>query len=111
MKINRVFTLLMFVVLINITYSYDLTGKWYCDDGGTYYIRQVGNELFWYGEGLDWTNVAHGKVSGNYIILSWADVPKAAFMNEGILILRIISSNKLQAVYKTGGFAGSIWWR
>jgi len=28
----------------------DLTGKWSCNDGGTYYMRQLGKEVFWMGE-------------------------------------------------------------
>src|SRR5437879_4941641 len=39
----------------------DLTGRWTANDGGTYYIRQLGNELWRYGEsgdgGRSWTNV------------------------------------------------------
>lgn len=28
----------------------DLTGKWSCNDGGNYYMRQLGKEVFWFGE-------------------------------------------------------------
>jgi len=28
----------------------DLTGKWSCNDGGNYYLRQLGKEVFWFGE-------------------------------------------------------------
>ena len=39
----------------------DLSGEWTCDDGGRYYLRQVGNTLYWYGEhsisNPSWSNV------------------------------------------------------
>jgi hypothetical protein len=28
----------------------DLTGRWVCDDGGTYFVRQVGDEVWWTGK-------------------------------------------------------------
>lgn len=93
----------------------DLTGRWSCNDGGSYYMRQMGKEVFWYGEASInnpvWSNIASGSVDGNQIILRWADVPKGSIMNEGILILRLDSPNRATATYKTGGFGGSIWTR
>ncbi len=93
----------------------DLTGKWSSNDGGSYYIRQLGKEVFWFGErsptGPAWSNVASGHIDGNQIILRWADVPKGSIMQEGILILRLDTPNKATATYKTGGFGGSIWTR
>ena len=46
-----------------------LTGIWNCDDGGRYYLRQLDNTLWRYGE-LDplnqgWSNVAKGTINGN----------------------------------------------
>ena len=92
-----------------------LTGVWNCDDGGKYYLRQLGNTLWWYGE-LDpmspnWSNVARGTISGNTIQMEWADVPKGSIMQSGILKLKLLSSNEIQAEQKTGGFGGSIWTR
>ncbi len=93
----------------------DLTGKWSCNDGGSYYLRQLGKEVFWYGERSPaapaWSNVASGYIDGNQIILRWADVPKGRIMQEGILILRLDTPDKATATYKTGGFGGSIWTR
>ena len=47
----------------------NLTGKWSCDDGGTYYIRQLGKTVWWLGKsnngGQDWTNVLRGTLKGN----------------------------------------------
>lgn len=93
----------------------DLTGVWDCDDGGTYYIRQLGNAIWWYGEPSNnpgqWSNVAKGTISGNAINMDWADVPKGSTMNSGILVLNIESNNRLTATQKTGDFVGSTWTR
>jgi hypothetical protein len=94
----------------------DLTGVWRCDDGGQYYIRQLGPEIFWFGEQSSthpqWGNVAHGEFDDNgRIQLSWADVPKGRIMSSGVLILQIESGDSLVVVSKTGGFGGSTWTR
>ncbi|MDQ1260978.1 MAG: hypothetical protein QG575_159 [Euryarchaeota archaeon] len=93
----------------------DLTGVWNCDDGGIYYVRQLGTTVWWYGE-LDpntpnWSNVMRGSISGNMINADWTDVPKGSIMQYGNLVLQIVSNNKLVAISKTGGFAGSVWTR
>jgi hypothetical protein len=94
----------------------DLTGVWQCDDGGHYYIRQFGPEIFWFGEQSpmhpEWTNVAHGKFYGEgRIRLSWADVPKGGAISGGILILQTENGDSFTAVSKSGGFGGSNWMR
>lgn len=42
----------------------NLSGGWICDDGGTYFVRQVGDQLWWYGQSSDggesWANVISG---------------------------------------------------
>jgi hypothetical protein len=93
----------------------DLTGVWQCDDGGIYYVRQLGTTVWWYGE-LDpnapnWSNVMRGSISGGTINAEWSDVPKGSVMQNGNLVLQIVSNNELVAVSKTGGFAGSHWTR
>jgi hypothetical protein len=95
--------------------SIDLTGVWNCDDGGKYYVRQLGTTVWWYGE-LDpntpnWSNVMRGTISANMINAEWTDVPKGSIMQYGNLVLQIASNNKLVALSKTGGFAGSVWTR
>jgi len=93
----------------------DLTGEWNCDDGGKYYIRQFGTIVWWYGEhdpnNPDWSNVMRGTISGNIINADWTDVPKGTIMQYGILKLQIESNNRISAISKTGGFAGSVWTR
>src|ERR1044072_4499801 len=39
----------------------DLNGIWTCDDGGIYYLRTVGDEVFWYGERGHATNTEVGQ--------------------------------------------------
>jgi hypothetical protein len=93
----------------------DLTGVWNCDDGGKYYIRQLGNKIWWYGESNPnspgWSNVMYGTINGNTINGNWADVPKGGSLNNGIMKLMIESNNKMSATQKTGGFGGSVWTR
>lgn len=94
---------------------WDLTGVWDCDDGGTYYIRQYGNTVWWFGEPSnkpgDWSNDARGAISEDTINLEWADVPKGRNLGEGTLVLHIESNDRLTALQKTAGFAGSVWTR
>jgi hypothetical protein len=95
----------------------NLTGKWKANDGGTYYLRQVGNQVWWYGEytptSPPWSNVYRGTiVNGTEIWGSWADVPKGYILGSGDMKLRIESKNRIVAISKTGsGFGGSIWTR
>ncbi len=94
----------------------DLTGRWSCNDGGTYYVRQLGKEVFWFGEhrpaNTAWSNIAHGYIDGGRIILRWADVPKGSIMQEGILILETGPfERQMHSTFKTGGFGGSVWTR
>ena len=93
----------------------DLTGVWRCDDGGTYYIRQSGDSIWWFGEPSTnpgvWSNVANGTIRDGSINLTWSDVPKGCTLNKGILVLNILSKENLRATNKTGGFGGSNWTR
>lgn len=93
----------------------DLTGVWSCDDGGTYYIRQSGDSIWWFGEPSTnpggWSNVANGTISDSTVNLVWSDVPKGCTMNKGTLVLSVLSRDKLAATDKTGGFGGSTWTR
>jgi hypothetical protein len=93
----------------------DLTGVWDCNDGGTYYIRQSGDTIWWFGESSDqpggWSNDAKGTVTEDTINLEWSDVPKGKTLNSGTLVLRIESNDRLTALQNTGGFGGSVWTR
>jgi len=93
----------------------DLTGRWRGNDGGAYFLRQVGNQVWWYGQSGDgggsWTNVFHGRIEGNQVLGSWTDVPHGRIMNSGEMSLQIVAPNLLRAVNRTGGFGGSEWSR
>src|SRR6185369_10844771 len=55
-----------------------LSGRWYGNDGGTYYLRRFGNEVWWVGisgdQGKSWTNAFHGTRNGDVITGEWGDV-------------------------------------
>jgi len=100
---------------IDQTGVWNLTGVWNCDDGGIYYIRQLGNNIWWYGEHNpntpDWSNVMYGIINGDIINGNWADVPKGWVMQNGAMTVKIESNYRLSVIQKTGGFAGSVWTR
>jgi hypothetical protein len=93
--------------------DFDFTGVWSCDDGGTYYIEQIDNVIWWYSEQSTttsgWTNVAQGIVVGKTIALSWADVPKGDSSGSGSLVLDVISNLELKVREEQGTFAGTTW--
>ncbi len=114
---KRLFPILaVFLMFLPTTVmAMDLTGVWTCDDGGSYYLRQFGNEIWWYGEQSPtnpaWSNIAHGTTVGNTITLNWTDVPKGRNMNHGQMLLEVTGDGKIVAKTKTGGFGGSVWTR
>ena len=76
----------------------ELTGAWQGDDSGIYYIRQVGECVWWFGTELKdieprvtgqpgFANVASGRVDGTDVVLEWADVPMGNILNGGGLTL------------------------
>src|SRR5260370_10234518 len=112
----------------------DLTGFWIgVEDGGFYYLRQVGDQLWWVGmstdqglknpptlqNGLGFCNVFRGTVKGRTITGEWADVPRGTAMNSGTLSLLIQDGAGLDSgegfgpqlikQSDTGGFGGSTW--
>lgn len=93
----------------------DLTGVWDCNDGGTYYLRQLDDVLWWFGEPSDypgeWSNVAMGSIDEDIIYLDWADVPKGGNMYDGYMVLMIDSPDLLIWLDGTEGFGGSEWTR
>ena len=109
---NFIASILLIAVSISSSFAQtDLTGTWSCDDGGSYYLGQIDENIWWYGEvSLDpglWTNVAYGTISGDKIAFFWSDVPKGYLKNNGILLLKIESPDLLRAVERTGSFGGT----
>ena len=90
----------------------DLTGTWMGNDGGVYYVRQVGNKIVWFGEkGRLWSNVYVGTLEGENIQGNWADVPKGCTSGSGTLTLRRTNHYTLDRTAATGGFGGTQWHR
>jgi len=98
----------------------DLTGRWGCDDGGHYFVRQIGKEIWWTGSNKnpkgpdksDFSNIFHGTIDGNVITGSWVDDPSGKSKSAGTLTLEIVVEGKriaLKRTKETGGFAGASW--
>jgi hypothetical protein len=75
-----------------------LTGAWQGSEGGVYYIRQVGDCVWWFGTDVHdiepgltdqsgFANVASGRVDGDRIELEWADLPLGDTLGGGGLTL------------------------
>jgi hypothetical protein len=104
--------------------GFDLTGAWAGDDGGIYYLRQLGSVVWWNGMsgrdgsplnlGRDWNNVARGVITGFQIDVETADVARGGANFNSTLVLKIQGDAKgnIQIV-KTreveGGFGNSEW--
>ena len=102
----------------------NLTGAWAGDDGGIYYLRQLGSVVWWNGMserdaspmnlGRDWNNVGRGVIDGTQIVVETADVPRGGLLFNSTLILQIQDdgAGNIQIV-KTreveGGFGNSVW--
>ncbi len=60
----------------------NLTGAWHSNDVGTYYMRQIGDTVWWLGmsrdQGRSFANVFRGTVGGGVIEGAWVDVPMGA---------------------------------
>jgi hypothetical protein len=72
----------------------ELTGAWAGNDSGVYYIRQVGDCVWWFGtevrdielgpsSQLGFANVASGRIVGTQVDLEWVDVPLGNTVNGG----------------------------
>lgn len=101
----------------------DLTGRWIGNDGGKYYMRQIGNYVWWIGSdkfnsGEGFTNVFHGyRTDTNNKVLwgSWQDVPLGTTSGDGFLTLYIAQSGT--KIFRYGAeasdsgspFGGSEW--
>lgn len=95
------------------------TGVYNCDDGGRYYVRQIGNTVWWAGLGNDgtgdnFTNVFRGTRSGNVVSGTWVDVPRGVTTGVGTLSFQISVDPTTQRVTftrrsTTGGFGGTFW--
>jgi hypothetical protein len=72
----------------------ELTGAWAGNDDGIYYIRQVGDCVWWFGTEVKdfqrgetdqrgFANVASGRIVGTQVDLEWVDLPLGDLVNGG----------------------------
>jgi hypothetical protein len=102
----------------------DLTGTWNGDDSGVYYVRQLGDQVWWLGmsglggpavhRGNAWTNVYRGTLKGDTVTGTYADVPGGAIQDKGPVVMKLtrtsdggISLVNVNPVLDTG-FGGSM---
>jgi len=125
MNLKHFITLFILVIVLAPAYTYsqddlskmastyNLDGV-FSGAGGKYYLRQLGDEVLWYGEedavSPTWSNVAHGVINGNIIKVKWADVPKGEIMQSGSLVIRIDSNDELVLLEQTGEFFATDSW-
>jgi tetratricopeptide (TPR) repeat protein len=93
----------------------DLTGEWTSDDGSHYFLRQVGERVYWYGEspdgGASFANVFNGKRAGDKITGEWIDVPKGGAMNVGWLEFVVLDDGTLKKLASSIPYGASTWKR
>ena len=95
----------------------DLTGTFtILPKKGLYYLRQVGDKIWWLGEPPDspkiWANVAYGTITDNVIKVHWADVPMGTNRGVGTLDLAVSDGgNTLTVTKSSGGFGSHIFKR
>jgi len=83
-----------------------LDGLWTGDDGGIYYLRQIGNQLYWFAQEdipsghPAFAQVAEGTINGDKIAMNWADIPKGMDrkMEKGIVILQKTGNHSLKNI-------------
>jgi hypothetical protein len=103
----------------------DLNGSWAGDDGGIYYVRQIGNVVWWNGMssredppehlGRDWNNVGRGEIGDDLVIVSeWADVPRGGIDGGGTVNFKIgadaAGDLRITKVAETGSGRGDTLW-
>jgi len=114
MKSSAVFVLLV-ILSAAPARGASLTGIWTGSDGGTYFVRQNGDDVWWFGRSADggaaWTNVFHGTIDGDIVEGLWSDVPLGAERQNGALDLQIVSDDHLTRTRQTGNFSGKEWTR
>ncbi|HZS54522.1 MAG TPA: hypothetical protein VFA65_08980 [Bryobacteraceae bacterium] len=113
----------------------NLTGIWAANNGAAYYVRQIGNTIWWAGfdpdafspvasksnsfhRGLTSTQVFQGTLSGDVVTGNWAELPRqSAFnLNQGTLAFRLARDSRgdivsLQIQSQTGGLTVTSWTR
>ena len=101
----------------------ELTGAWAGNDSGVYYIRQVGDCVWWFGTEVrdvelgplnqrGFANVASGRIVGSQVDLEWVDVPLGNTVNGGgLTFVYDEESGELTLAAQRGGrqpFGGTV---
>lgn len=95
----------------------ELSGIWKGNDGGTYYIQQDGDRVWWIGassfkEGTGFSNVFEGQRDNDIITGKWADVPMGKTQGSGELSAvcnyTIGGDDTLTITSNSGGFGGTM---
>lgn len=109
------FVALSLAVTASSAQALDLTGIWHTRTGATFYVRQVGSEIWWYGTQAPakprWTNVASGKLNGDVLRVRWIDVPQGITRNLGTLALKVMDGNHLIVSENPNDFLSADWFR
>jgi hypothetical protein len=96
-----------------------LTGTFYGNDNGVYYLQQIGSEVWWMGESVDpdrnpitgqlpgpyavWnrgvysTSVFHGTISGSTLSGQWVEVNRGASLRTGSIAMAISTDDQGRA--------------
>ena len=91
-----------------------MTGKWRGNDGVTYYVRQIGDEVWWIGidqveGGGSVTNVFKGDRDNTKIIGEWQDLPRGNVYGGGPLSLDVDPSGKKMMKTSSDSFGATEW--
>jgi hypothetical protein len=91
----------------------NLTGYWKSDTGALYYLRQIGDKLYWSMDAMPSSrNILTGSIAGGVITGDWVDLPGGATeTGTGTLKIRIDSKDKLTKLSGTSPYAAAGWTR
>lgn len=92
----------------------ELTGVWSGSEGGVYYIRHVGDCVWWFGTELDdiesgvtgqpgFANVASGRVVGTHLEVEYADLPMGHTLGGGGLTFEYVAEDGLLVLIEQRG--------
>src|SRR5437763_5243311 len=89
----------------------ELNGYYEADNGGAYFIRQIGDDVYWFGEDPNgaWANVLVGTINGNKITARFWDVPKGKTLGMGEMVLQIQNDDSLIKLSSSTPFGTKSW--
>src|SRR6266550_1360387 len=114
-QMRRLVTLLTCALFLGVCASAaaakELNGYYEADNGGAYFVRQIGDSVYWFGEDPNggWANVLVGTISGNKITARFWDVPKGKTQGMGEMVLQIQPDDSLIELSSTTPFGTKSW--